>query len=66
MDAQTHDVVVLERVAQTVRLMFEDLFNETREVDGRVGRFLFGCDELFRDHRRDHPLSPENDHFHGD
>ena len=51
---------------QTVRLMFEDLFNETREVDGRVGRFLFGCDELLRDHRRDHPLSPENDHFHGD
>lgn len=51
---------------QTVRLMFDDLFNETREAEGRVGRFLFGCDELLRDYRRDHPLSPENDHYHGD
>lgn len=51
---------------QTVRLMFDDLFNETREVEGRIGRFVFGCDELLRDYRRDHPLSPENDHYHGD
>lgn len=51
---------------QTVRLMFDDLYNETREVEGRVGRFVFGCDELLRDYRRDHPLSPENDHYHGD
>ena len=43
----------------TVRLMFDDLFNETREVEGRIGRFLFGCDELLRDYRRDHPTSVE-------
>lgn len=51
---------------QTVRLMFDDLFNETRDVEGRIGRFLFGCDELLRDYRRDHPLSPENNHYHDD
>lgn len=51
---------------QTVRLMFDDLFTETREVEGRIGRFLFGCDELLRDYRRDHPLSPENNHYHDD
>ena len=51
---------------QTVRWMFDDLFNETREVGGRTGRFLFGCDTLLRDYRQAHPLSPENDHFHGD
>ncbi|MCW5923171.1 MAG: hypothetical protein KIS77_12540 [Saprospiraceae bacterium] len=51
---------------QTLRLMFEDLFNENREVEGRIGRFLFGCDELLRDYRRDHPLSPENNHYHDD
>lgn len=50
----------------TVRLMFDDLFNETREVEGRIGRFLFGCDELLRDYRRDHPTSIENNHYHAD
>ena len=41
----------------TVRLMFDDLFNETREVEGRIGRFLFGCDELLRDYKRANPTS---------
>ncbi len=52
--------------SRMVRMMFDDLFNETREVEGRIGRFLFGCDELLRDFRREHPLSAENNHFHGD
>ncbi len=52
--------------APMVRMMFDDLFNETREAECRIGRFLFGCDELLRDYRRAHPLSAENNHFHGD
>lgn len=52
--------------AQMVRMMFDDLFNETRNVEGRIGRFVFGCDELLNDFRRKFPLSAENDHFHGD
>jgi len=51
---------------QMVRMMFNDLFNETRDVEARIGRFLFGCDELLRDYRRAHPLSAENNHFHDD
>lgn len=50
----------------TVRLMFEDLFQENREVDGRIGRFLFGCDTLMRDYKRAHIGSIENNHYHDD
>jgi hypothetical protein len=50
----------------TVRLMFDDLFNETRGVEGRIGRFVFGCDELLRDYRRAHIGSIENSHYHDD
>lgn len=50
----------------TVRLMFEDLFNETREVEGRVSRFLFGCDSLLRDYKKARPTSIENNHYHDD
>ena len=48
----------------TVRMMFDDLYNETREVEGRVSRFLFGCDSLLRDYKKAHPTSIENNHYH--
>jgi len=50
----------------TVRLMFDDLFNETRDVEARIGRFLFGCDTLLRDYKRAHVGSIENNHYHDD
>lgn len=50
----------------TVRLLFEDLFNETRELEARIGRFLFGCDSLLRDYKQAHPTSVENNHYHDD
>lgn len=49
-----------------IRQLFGDLFNETKDVTGRMDRFLFYCDELLQDHRRMHPRSPENSHFHND
>ncbi|MFN0013584.1 MAG: hypothetical protein ACKVU2_03470 [Saprospiraceae bacterium] len=51
---------------RTVRAMFDDLFNETRDVEARVGRFLFGCDTLLRDYKRARPTSVENNHCHDD
>jgi hypothetical protein len=51
---------------QSTRMMFDDLFNETREVEGRIGRFVFGCDALLRDYKSDHPATVENNHYHGD
>lgn len=51
---------------RTVSAMFHDLFQETRDIEARVGRFLFGCDDLLRDYKRAHPLTVENNHYHGD
>ena len=50
----------------TVRLMFDDLFNETRDTEARIGRFLFGCDTLLRDYKRARIASVENNHYHDD
>ncbi|MBU6342188.1 MAG: hypothetical protein KGS48_11900, partial [Bacteroidetes bacterium] len=50
----------------SVRLMFQDLFNETKSIDGRIGRFLFGCDMLLHDFRRAHVGTIENNHYHED
>ena len=50
----------------TVRLMFDDLFNETRPVEGRISRFLFGCDAVLSDYKRAHSTSIVNNHDHAD
>jgi len=49
-----------------VRFLFKDLFREKAEVEGRVGRFIFHCDELLREYKQAHPRSIENNHFHDD
>lgn len=51
---------------RTVRAMFDDLHNETRDIEARIGRFLFGCDTLLRDYKRAHATSVENNHYHDD
>jgi hypothetical protein len=50
----------------TVRLMFDDLFNETKVVDGRIGRFVFGCDTVLSDYKKAKVVSIDNNHYHGD
>ncbi len=52
--------------SEFVRYMFQDLFNENKEVDGRIDRFVFHCDELLREYKDTHPRSVENSHFHDD
>lgn len=49
-----------------VRFMLRDLFNENKEIGGRVGRFVFHCDELLKEYKDKHPRSNENNHFHDD
>ncbi len=51
---------------RTVQWMFDDLFNEVKDVEGRIGRFIFGCDTLLRDYKEAHPATVENNHYHGD
>ena len=48
------------------RQMFSDLFQEDYSVDGRVGRFVFYCDELLKGYKDAKPHSIENNHYHGD
>lgn len=49
-----------------VKQMFQDLFDENKKVDGRVGRFVFYCDELLTEFLEKHPRSRESKHFHQD
>lgn len=49
-----------------VRHMFQDLFDENKGVDGRVGRFVFYCDELLTEFLEKHPRSRDSKHFHQD
>jgi hypothetical protein len=50
----------------SVRLLFDDLFNATKEEEGRVRRFIFGCDELLVDYKQKNITTIENNHYHGD
>lgn len=49
-----------------VRHIFQDLFNEAKDVDGRIGRFVFHCDELLAAWHEAHPASKLNSHYHDD
>ena len=49
-----------------VKAMFDDLFNETKEVEMRVSRFLFGMDTLLSEHKSNYPTTVENNHYHDD
>ena len=49
-----------------VQQMFRDLYNEEKEVEGRVSRFVFYCDQLLAAYKEAHPHSIENNHFHDD
>lgn len=50
----------------TTGAFFGDLFNETRDLEARIGRFLFGCDTLLADYKQAHPTTVENNHYHDD
>ena len=49
-----------------VKAMFNDLFNETKDVDARISRFLFGMDTLLSDYKKANPTKVENNHYHDD
>ena len=52
--------------AEFVRFMFKDLFDQSKSVEGRIGRFLFHCDELLTEYRERHKGSKLNTHYHDD
>ncbi|MEL6721561.1 MAG: hypothetical protein AAFO82_03855 [Bacteroidota bacterium] len=44
--------------------MFQELFNEDKDIGNRVDRFVFYCDELLKEYKANHPHSIENQHYH--
>lgn len=48
------------------RRMFADLFNEEKDIEGRVSRFQFAMDVLLGEHKKANPLTIDNNHFHSD
>lgn len=57
---------LLEWEPAFVRTSFEDLFNEERDLEGRIQRFGFYCNELFNQFRDAKPKSRLPSHYHND
>lgn len=48
------------------RQMFKELFDESKSEDGRIGRFVFYCDQLFQSFLEVHPKTKIQGHHHDD
>ncbi len=48
------------------RQMFGELFDESKSLEGRLGRFIFYCDLFLENFKKAHPTSIENNHYHED
>jgi len=49
-----------------VRSMFRELFDESKSLDLRCSRFVFYCDELLENYKKEYPHRIENNHYHDD
>ncbi|NJO86842.1 MAG: hypothetical protein HC821_01960, partial [Lewinella sp.] len=57
---------LLDWEPEFVRAAFIDLFDEGRELEGRLHRFVFYCQTLFSQYRLARPKSRLPDHYHDD
>lgn len=46
------------------RHIFKDLFKEEKDIENRVDRFAYYCDDLLRTFKEHNPTSVENHHYH--
>lgn len=65
-DPKSAMLEMMDWEVEHVRTIFEDLFNEDRDLEGRIQRFEFYCRELFNQFRDAKPKSRLPDHFHAD
>ncbi len=49
-----------------VRRMFKDLFDEEKDIKGRISRFKFGMDAMLAEYKERHPRRIDNNHYHDD
>lgn len=52
--------------ADYFRQMFQELFDESKSEDGRIGRFVFYCDQLFESFLETQPKTKIQGHHHDD
>ncbi len=57
---------LIEVDSEFVRRMFKDLFAEEKDIEGRISRFKFGCDEMVADFKKQNKTSIDTNHFHDD
>jgi hypothetical protein len=51
---------------EMLRIMFRDLFNEVKDIEGRLDRFVFYCNELLQEYKGQNQKPAFNRHFHDD
>lgn len=49
-----------------VQSMFDDLFDENKDVHSRADRFVFYCDQLMMQYRAKYPMRVDTGHYHDD
>lgn len=47
------------------RQLFQDLLHESRDLPGRLQRFVLGCDSLWHDFQDRYPRNRMGSHYHG-
>lgn len=65
-DPKTAMLSLLRWEPDFVREAFRDLYDESRDLEGRVGRFVFYVNELFNRFREAHPKDRTPSHDHDD
>jgi hypothetical protein len=56
-------LVLIKSEERYAREAFKELFNESTNIENRVDKFIFYCDELLRMYKRANPKSIENNHY---
>ncbi len=49
-----------------IRKMFKDLYDESKDISGRVSRFKFGMDAMLLEYKDRNPRRIDNNHYHDD
>ncbi|MEL7022007.1 MAG: hypothetical protein AAGK47_10380, partial [Bacteroidota bacterium] len=56
----------IQMEAEYVRHALTDLLDEKKDIEGRVDRFVFYCDQFLQQYKEEFPLKIDNNHYHSD
>ena len=55
---------LMEFEREFARMIFRDLFDESKAVDLRMQRFIYHCDQIFEDFKKVNKLTKVRSHYH--